>query len=398
MEHSAPRKSANARRIRRGTRLCHRGFCLQRRLLPQESGLARGFTHYEDYVLAKLGPLRTSILVEQITTMIREGISYFDIVPLRPFRNLIDRWFLIDKRKDAASISRAFLTWLTDRRDTNRPFFAFLNLFDAHAPYILPEGALPRFVTYSATQNEYRAVYEWWDVLDKTKLPQSCITLARDCYDDCLLYLDVQLGILFDELQRRGLLDRTMIVVTSDHGEGFGEHSLFNHGESLYRTEIRVPLLIVPPAGLNSSGVVSESVSLRELPATIVDILGQGKGSPFPGESLARFWRDSKSRDVRSSSDHALVVSELTAPNPSNPNQGRSPAARGPLISLAEGGYVYIRNKGDGSEQLFNEHDDPHEFDDRARLEPMRPVLEKLRSRVDQITGYSAPSGSGSVR
>ena len=101
------------------------------------------------------------------------------------------------------------------------------------------------------------------------------------------------LGILFDELQRRGVLEQTLIVVTSDHGEGLGEHGLFDHGESLYRTEIRVPLLIVPPSGLQSSAVVDETVSLRDLPATIVDLVGQGKGSPFPGEIarqiLARF-------------------------------------------------------------------------------------------------------------
>ena len=109
------------------------------------------------------------------------------------------------------------------------------------------------------------------------------------------VYIDEQLGILFDDLQRRGVLEQTLIVVTSDHGEGLGEHGLFDHGESLYRTEIRVPLLIVPPSGLQSSVVVDETVSLRDLPATIVDLVGQGNGSPFPGDSLARFWVDSRS-------------------------------------------------------------------------------------------------------
>ena len=51
--------------------------------------------------------------------------------------------------------------------------------------------------------------------------------------------------------------------------------------------------VIVPPSGLNPAAVVDETVSLRDLPATIVDLAGQGNGSPFPGESLARFWRTS---------------------------------------------------------------------------------------------------------
>jgi arylsulfatase A-like enzyme len=358
----------------------------------QESGLARGFTHYEDYDLEKLAPLRTSIMVEQITTMIAQAINVFDIVPLYPLRDFVIRWFVIHLRKDAASISRAFLDWQAHRREPDRPFFAFLNFMDAHQPYRLPEGAPHRFQTYSATRDEYRAVYNFWDVLDKTKLPRFCITLARDSYDDCLVYLDEQLGILFDELQRRGVLEQTLIIVTSDHGEGLGEHGLFDHGESLYRTEIRVPLLIVPPLGLQSSAVVDETVSLRDLPATIVDLAGQGNWSPFPGESLSRFWRDSRSEDARSSSEHGPVLSELMAPSPLNSNQGRSPAARGPLVSLAKGDFVYIRNEGDGSEQLFNERSDPQEIDDRSRFESMRPVLAEFRNRLDLIRRTSASS------
>ena len=101
-----------------------------------------------------------------------------------------------------------------------------------------------RFARYPVTTDESRIVYELWPFLDKMRLPPPYLDLARDSYDDCLGYLDEQLGQLFDELQRRGLLDQTLVIVTSDHGEGLGEHNLFDHGESLYRTEIRVPLVI----------------------------------------------------------------------------------------------------------------------------------------------------------
>ncbi len=115
--------------------------------------------------------------------------------------------------------------------------------------------------------------------------------LIADCYDSCLAYLDQRLGELFDELQSRGVLDRTLVIVTSDHGEGLGEHGLFDHGESLYRTEIRVPLLFVLPARSRHQAVVRETVSLRDLPATITDLVGLGPGAPFPGQSLARLWQ-----------------------------------------------------------------------------------------------------------
>jgi arylsulfatase A-like enzyme len=63
------------------------------------------------------------------------------------------------------------------------------------------------------------------------------------------------------------------------------EHDLFDHGESLYSKESHVPLLIVPPAGKKALGVVRQTVSLRDLPATIVELAGLADGSPFPGRS-----------------------------------------------------------------------------------------------------------------
>ena len=128
--------------------------------------------------------------------------------------------------------------------------------------------------------------------LDKSQLPPKYRELVRDSYDNCLSYLDSQLGELFDTLERRGVLENTLVVVTSDHGEELGEHGLSEHGESLYRPEIHVPLLIILPGRGNSREVVRETVSLRDLPATITDLVGMKNDAPFPGSSLARLWRD----------------------------------------------------------------------------------------------------------
>jgi arylsulfatase A-like enzyme len=225
--------------------------------------------------------------------------------------------------------------------------------------------------------------------------------LARDSYDNCLAYLDERLGELFDELQRRGVLDQTLVIVTADHGEGLGEHQLFDHGESLYRTEVRVPLVIISPASSRSTGVVDETVSLRDIPATITAFVSSATKSPFPGRSLTRLWRESPPASTDSGASGA-VLSELSSPNPLDPNQGRSPAYRGPLISLAEGDFVYIRNEGDGSEELFNERDDPREIDNRARSEPMLPLLRRFRNQLSQakarsLTGPGLVSQRGSI-
>jgi arylsulfatase A-like enzyme len=181
------------------------------------------------------------------------------------------------------------------------------------------------------------------------------------------------------------VLDRTLVIVTSDHGEELGEHDLFDHGESLYRPEIRVPLLIVLPSRSQHQAVVSETVSLRDLPATIVDLVGLGTGSPFPGRSLARIGYESSRGATPDTDDACWVFSQLASPNPALPNQGRSPGSRGSLSSLAEGDLVYIRNERDGTEELFNERDDPRELLNRAGVAAMQPVLRRFRERLEQI-------------
>jgi arylsulfatase A-like enzyme len=363
------------------------GFVANVHYCSHEFGLDRGFTHYEDYVLGTLGPLRTCLMgdlslkaVAYVGRMLSAALPGSRLLPGRHSTFWRDLAVEPPKRY-APSINRAFLDWLSRRNEPARPFFAFLNYFDAHTHYLLPEGTPYRFGQPPRTEADVQALADW-ATLDKLHLPRYYKTLAEDCYDSCLAYLDEQLGELFGELKRRRVLDRTVVIVTADHGEGLGEHDLFFHGESLYRTEIHVPLLIAPPGQVRPA-VVGETASLRDLPATIADLTGQATGAPFPGRSLAGLWRDP--RPGGRGADCEGAISELVRPNPQDPNQGRSPAHRGSLTALAEGDYVYIRNDGDGSEELFDERRDPQESDNRARFESARAIKERLRARLEQM-------------
>jgi arylsulfatase A-like enzyme len=206
--------------------------------------------------------------------------------------------------------------------------------------------------------------------------------MLTDIYDDCISYLDRGLGMLLDELETRGVLKDTLVIVTSDHGEHLGDHRLFFHGCSLYRQLVQVPLVIVGPEVVPADRVIAHPVSLRDLPATVVDLLGLGRGAPFPGQSLARFWNE-PDRVVAPRVEPLLM--EVGKPL-SLTNEGREPAANGPMKALVAGGLHYIRS-GDGREELYSLETDPGEQMNRAGAPGAAVTLQHFRAALHSMLG-----------
>ena len=124
-------------------------------------------------------------------------------------------------RKDAATVNAEFLDWLSGHRA--RPFFAFLNYFDAHDPYLPAEGTRREFKPAAKSRATYEMLRDW-QKLKKDELSAADVACARSAYDECIASLDHELGRLFYELRRRDVLRKTVVIVTADHGEQFGEH------------------------------------------------------------------------------------------------------------------------------------------------------------------------------
>jgi arylsulfatase A-like enzyme len=316
-------------------------------------GLHRGFAHYECYRLCPGQILKASALGKGINNhpQIREFLGYYQDLG----------------RKTAGGLGEDLLDWL-DARPAGRPFFAFVNYFDAHPPYIPDAAATGRFAARSPRDpriDSYRSY------------PSEELDALRDAYDECIWGLDDQLGRLMVRLEERGHLDDTIVIITSDHGEHFGEHDLVGHCHSLYAPLLHVPLLILHPTRACGGEVIPQQVSLRDLPATILDLVGLGQQQELPGASLARLWKSG--RAARAEMD-VPALSEVTPPPYGVPR--RYPVSRGPMQSLVWRDHHYIRN-GDGVEELYRTAEDPDEEHNLVGVAGCQAVLRHLRAALN---------------
>jgi arylsulfatase A-like enzyme len=342
------------------------GFAANTSLCSYETGLDRGFGHYEDYPLA----LRTMLGSTPFGRwLLRNTLWPDDYYSLKWIKN---------QSRNAEGINRSFLGWLK-RQEPPLPFFAFLNYLDAHEPFLAPREQLTHFGTSPKSRRDYELLLEYWDV-NKLNLTRPEVTLAHDAYDDCIAHLDRQVGLLLADLDRRGILENTVVIITSDHGEEFGEHGVFNHGYSLYMHEVHVPLLILSPAA-PTGRVIADPVSLRDVPATVVDLLGLGTGSPFPGGSLASLWMPAAPNGRPPISP---ALSEVSNSIELSPLRGKGPTQRGYAMSLVAGAQHYIRDSAQ-TEELYDLKRDPLELKNLKNSPDFSPAIIEHRSALLQV-------------
>jgi len=204
------------------------------------------------------------------------------------------------------------------------------------------------------------------------ELDDATIQHERDAYDGALAYVDDRLGALFGALKGRGLWDNTLVIITADHGEEFGEHRVFEHGYSLYLPSIHVPLIVSLPGRVPAGKRIQTPITLRDLASTIVDMLDLTREAPFPGRSLARYWEPSPApRPVQ----EEPLLAELTQVTG---QPAWFPASKGNMKSLVFQGMRYIKN-GDGAEELYNFSDDPWEVANLAASAAHTATLAQFR-------------------
>jgi len=142
--------------------------------------------------------------------------------------------------------------WL-DRGARAEPFFLFAHYMDPHDPYF----------AHPFNGEGYARVAH-------PNPPPALTERLHHLYEGEVAYLDEHLGVLFDDLKRRGLYDRTLVVLTADHGEEFHEHGGWWHGTTLYDEQIHVPLIVKPAGAHSLARVRDELATSLDIAPTIV--------------------------------------------------------------------------------------------------------------------------------
>jgi len=310
------------------------GFVANLRYCTYAHGVSRGFRHYEDFT-PKVDDFFSS--------------STYGNFLYRQYLRLT-RTFSSGGRKWGPEINEDFLKWLGDE---NQPFFAFLNYWDAHAPYQPPTPFDRKFKTSENIQ-ERTAVAGLGSRFNAQQLQR-----LQDAYDGSVNYLDSTLRNLFQKLEKNGVLQNTLVIITSDHGEHFGEHQRIGHTNTCYRQLLQVPLIIRYPDALPSGKKIWEPVSQRNLPATIQNIIfGNGDDDfKFPGYNLACHWNEQLPGCGVSDREEAVLSELLIGGKTPGVWQSSWPGAQSGIKSIITDQYHYIRF-GDGEEELYNFKED----------------------------------------
>lgn len=224
------------------------------------------------------------------------------------------------------------------QRVTNEPIFMYLHLLDAHSPY-------NRGTQTGAPFNRYLSE---------------------------LHLVDTELGKLMRFIQVNPLYQRTLLIISADHGESFGQHGTVHHSSTIYDELLRVPLIIWRP--LQPKFVVDEPVTLVDVAPTILDVFGLPTPGHFMGQSLVPFLRGEKPRLTRPILAEARLKQALVLPD----------------------GHKIIVDNRLNTVELFDLRTDPLELtslaDDEERLStPLSLLRQFFQVHTNRTPGYKPP-------
>ena len=249
----------------------------------------------------------------------------------------------VEAERDAGAVASAFSAWL-GQKTSDQPFFAWLHFYDPHSPYNPPEP--------------YRSEF------------------PNDPYAGEVAYTDAMVGRVMDDLQSRGLLERTLVAVLGDHGEGLGEHEEESHSLLIYHSTLRVPFLLHAPGLIDGGSKVEAVTQTVDVTPTLLDYLGL---TPSTGQGVT----------LRPLIDGGAA---LERPLYSESLYASAHLGWSELRGLERDGFRYIEAP---RPELYDLGNDPGERVDlllaeRSRAREMRRELQRLAEELETGSGEAA--------
>lgn len=250
------------------------------------------------------------------------------------------------------------------------PFFMFINMMETHLPYHPPRKAMDHWVPYLKRDREARDFLKRFNVQSYRWVapmlePFSELEerVLRDVYDAEIAFQDRQLRRVFRSLERSGMLDNTMVIIASDHGESHGDHNFMGHCFVVYNELVRVPLVIRYPEMFPAGELIKDAVSTRRLYHTILEAAGierEAFGQTVEDLSLTRSveGKDPEGEVVISEAFPPLNFIDVMELN--NPEAIDTFRVRMMRRAIYDGGYK-LMTVSDRPDELFYMPDDPFE-------------------------------------
>jgi arylsulfatase A-like enzyme len=269
----------------------------------------------------------------------------------------------------AHQLNEEVYRWLDRRPD--RPFFLFLNYNDAHEPYEVPS---PYDHLYGHASPDAKHLLLSSE-LCRFYLPPAEREGLIAAYDNSLNYVDSQAGELLRFLERSPEWSNTYVIITSDHGEAFGEHDTYSHGLNLYREVLHVPLIVAGP-GIPASVRVTDIARTRQIFSTALEFAGV-KEAVLRRTSLARMWSPGYMPRTPDEPTLSEVLDNVTSHAPKG------------MISITTREWQLIYRPGYQRSRLYHWPTDPLEQQDVAELPENQALLEHLKESLLSIVERS---------
>ena len=270
----------------------------------------------------------------------------------------------------AQELTNAATAWLGAERDPSRPFFMYLHYMDPHSSYRAPEPWYSKYKEgYSGLLTGDHMEIERRFVKNKEKASSADVAYLKGVYDSEIEYWDSQFGRFMQQLVVSGIDANTIVAVVADHGEAFGEHGQWFHGD-VWQENVQIPWILKVPGV--APGRRADWSQIIDIAPTLADLAGVARGQRWQGRS------------------HAANIVDIKAPPPGGSVYTEYGNYRA-LIS-ADGMKLVL---GYGNAKLYNLPSDPLEANDLAPVRGM--LVDRLKAEMEARTSAARAAAVGAA-